>query len=174
MHSWTLIMVLGEPKYLLSGFLIGGSQKRPMRIVIRYYGSAARPRGSRGQRRRPAEKQHVAAPAMWTRCCGDDTQSRSLACVYAHLTTGEPRSAASAASWGRSRAQLVLSRVPGPPTGVTRLGSPASPRMVPVDAAACRAYRDPRTRNHSQVHSCSCVCTHVTMRAARSCPSGGL
>jgi len=33
--------------------------------------------------------------------------------------------------------------------GVTRLGSPASPRMVPVDAAACRAYRDPGTRNHS-------------------------
>ena len=35
---------------------------------------------------------------------------------------------------------------PGAPTGVTRLGSPASPRimmMVPVDAAACRAYRDP-------------------------------
>ena len=127
-----------------------------------------------GTRRRPADKQHVAAPGMWTRCCGDDTQSRSLACVYAHLTTGEPRSAASAASWGRSRAQLVLSRVPGPPTGVTRLGSPASPRMVPVDAAACRAYRDPGTRNHSQVHSCSCVCTHVTMRAARSCPSGGL
>ena len=36
----------------------------------------------------------------------------------------------------------VLTRVPGPPTGVTRLGSPASPRTVPVDAAACRAYRD--------------------------------
>ena len=70
-----------------------------------------------GTRRRPAEKQHVAAPGMWTRCCGDDTQSRSLACVYAHLTTGEPRSAASAASWGRSRAQLVLSRVPGPQLG---------------------------------------------------------
>jgi len=30
--------------------------------------------------------------------------------------------------------------LPGPPTGVTRLGSPASPRIVPVDAAACRAY----------------------------------
>ena len=44
---------------------------------------------------------------------------------------------------------LVLPRVPGPPFGVTRLGSPASPRMVPVDAAACRAYRDPRARNHS-------------------------
>ena len=29
---------------------------------------------------------------------------------------------------------------------VTRLGSPASPRMVPVDAAACRAYRDPGAR----------------------------
>ena len=28
----------------------------------------------------------------------------------------------------------VLTRVPGPPTGVTRLGSPASPLMVPVDA----------------------------------------
>jgi hypothetical protein len=28
----------------------------------------------------------------------------------------------------------VLTRVPGPPPGVTRLGSPASPRMVPVDA----------------------------------------
>ena len=61
-----------------------------------------------GTRRRPADKQHVAAPGMWTRCCGDDTQSRSLACVYAHLTTGEPRSAASASSWGRRRAQLLL------------------------------------------------------------------
>ena len=28
---------------------------------------------------------------------------------------------------------------PGAPIGVTRLGSPASPRIVPVDAAACRA-----------------------------------
>ena len=37
----------------------------------------------------------------------------------------------------------VLTRVPGPPIGVTRLGSPASPRIVPIDAAACRAYRDP-------------------------------
>ena len=27
----------------------------------------------------------------------------------------------------------VLTRVPGPPTGVTRLGSPASPRIVPVE-----------------------------------------
>jgi len=36
-----------------------------------------------------------------------------------------------------------------PPTGVTRLGSLASPRMVPVDAAACRAYRDPGARDHS-------------------------
>ena len=26
---------------------------------------------------------------------------------------------------------------------MTRPGSPASPRIVPVDAAACRAYRDP-------------------------------
>ena len=26
---------------------------------------------------------------------------------------------------------------------MTRLGSPASPRLVPVDAVACRAYRDP-------------------------------
>jgi len=26
---------------------------------------------------------------------------------------------------------------------------PASPRIVPVDAAACRAYRNPGTRNHS-------------------------
>ena len=44
----------------------------------------------------------------------------------------------------------VLTRVPGPPIGVTRLGSPASPRIVPVDAAACRAYRrDPGGRNHS-------------------------
>ena len=43
----------------------------------------------------------------------------------------------------------VLTRVPGPPVGVTRLGSPASPRIVPVDAAACRAYRDPGGRNHS-------------------------
>jgi hypothetical protein len=33
--------------------------------------------------------------------------------------------------------------------GVTRLGSPASPRMVPVAAAACRAYRDLGARNHS-------------------------
>ena len=37
----------------------------------------------------------------------------------------------------------VLTRVPGSPIGVTRLGSPASPRLVPVDAVACRAYRDP-------------------------------
>ena len=37
---------------------------------------------------------------------------------------------------------LVLTRVPGPPIGVTRLGSPASPRLVPVAAVACRAYRD--------------------------------
>ena len=44
---------------------------------------------------------------------------------------------------------FVLTRVPGPPTGVTRLGSPASPRIVPVDAAACRAYRDPGDRNRS-------------------------
>ena len=29
------------------------------------------------------------------------------------------------------------------PQLVTRLGSPALPRIVPVDAAACRAYRDP-------------------------------
>ena len=28
-----------------------------------------------------------------------------------------------------------------------RLGSPASPRIVPVDAAACRAYRDPGGTN---------------------------
>ena len=52
---------------------------------------------------------------------------------------------------------LVSTRVPGPPTGpgATRLGSPASPapRIVPVDAAACRAYRDPGARNHSQVLS---------------------
>jgi hypothetical protein len=40
----------------------------------------------------------------------------------------------------------VLTRVPGPPIGVTRLGSPASPRIVPVDAAACRAYRDPGSK----------------------------
>ena len=33
----------------------------------------------------------------------------------------------------------VLTRVPGTPIGVTRLGSPASPRIVPVDEAACRA-----------------------------------
>ena len=46
-----------------------------------------------------------------------------------------------------------LTRVPGPSSGVTRLGSPASPRLVPVDAAACRAYRDPGARNHSQVLS---------------------
>jgi len=39
---------------------------------------------------------------------------------------------------------FILTRVPGPPTGVTRLGSPASPRIVPVDAAACRDCRDPR------------------------------
>jgi len=44
---------------------------------------------------------------------------------------------------------IVLDAKPGPTTGVTRLGSPASPRMVPVDAAACRAYRDPGARNHS-------------------------
>ena len=38
-------------------------------------------------------------------------------------------------------------RVPG--------SGPASPgpRLVPVDAAACRAYRDPGARNHSQVLS---------------------
>ena len=47
----------------------------------------------------------------------------------------------------------VLTRVPGPPIGVTRLGSPASPRKIPVDAAACRAYRDPGDRNHSEVLS---------------------
>ena len=40
----------------------------------------------------------------------------------------------------------VLTRVPGPPIWVTRLGSPASPRIVPVDAAACRAYRDPGSK----------------------------
>jgi len=52
-----------------------------------------------------------------------------------------------------------------PPTGVTRLGSPASPRMVPVNAAACRAYRDPsRTRNHLQVP----VVRAVRLRAARA------
>jgi len=45
----------------------------------------------------------------------------------------------------------VLTRVPGPPIGVTRLGSPASPRIVPVDAAAYRAHRDPGDRNRSQV-----------------------
>jgi hypothetical protein len=45
----------------------------------------------------------------------------------------------------------VLTRVPGPPTGVTRLGSPASPRIVPADAAACRACRDPRARTPFQV-----------------------
>ena len=54
----------------------------------------------------------------------------------------------------------VLTRVPGPPTGVTRLGSPASPRIVPVDSAACRAYRDPGARNHSQV---------LRLRCARTC-----
>ena len=43
-----------------------------------------------------------------------------------------------------------VTRVPGPPIGVTRLGSPASPRIVPVDAAACRAYRDPGTRYRDQ------------------------
>ena len=43
----------------------------------------------------------------------------------------------------------VLTRVPRPPVGVTRLSSPASPRIVPVDAAACQAYRDPGTRNRS-------------------------
>ena len=46
-----------------------------------------------------------------------------------------------------------LEQGPGPPTGVTRLGSPASPRIVPVHAAACRAYRDPGARNHVQVLS---------------------
>jgi len=41
-------------------------------------------------------------------------------------------------------------RIPEPPTlnWGDSLGSPASPRMVPVDAAACRAYRDPGARNH--------------------------
>jgi hypothetical protein len=38
-------------------------------------------------------------------------------------------------------------RVPGPPIGVARLGSPASPRLVPVDVVACRGYRDPRGTN---------------------------
>jgi len=33
---------------------------------------------------------------------------------------------------------------PAPHLGITRLGSPASPRKVPVDAVACRAFRDPR------------------------------
>jgi len=47
----------------------------------------------------------------------------------------------------------VLTRDPGPPIGVTRLGSPASPRIVPVDAVACRAYRDPGDRNRSKVLS---------------------
>ena len=36
---------------------------------------------------------------------------------------------------------------PGAPIWVARLGSPASPRLVPVDAVACRAYRDPRGVN---------------------------
>ena len=31
---------------------------------------------------------------------------------------------------------FALTRVSGPPTGVTRLGSPASPHIVPVDAEA--------------------------------------
>ena len=39
---------------------------------------------------------------------------------------------------------------PGPRSS-SGLGSPASPRLVPVDAAACRVYRDPGIRNHSQV-----------------------
>ena len=38
----------------------------------------------------------------------------------------------------------VLTRVPGAPNWVARLGSPASPRLVPADVVACRAYRDPR------------------------------
>ena len=51
---------------------------------------------------------------------------------------------------------FARSNVPGPPIGVTRLGSPASPRIVPVDAAACRAYRDPggETALKSYVQRC--------------------
>ena len=47
--------------------------------------------------------------------------------------------------------QCHLNRVPGPPSGVTCqcLGSPASSGSVPVDAAACWAFRDTGARNRS-------------------------
>ena len=38
------------------------------------------------------------------------------------------------------RAPAVKLTGPGAPIGITRLGSPASPRKVPVDAVACRAF----------------------------------
>ena len=125
-----------------SGFLIGGSQKRPTTDCnpLLRIGRAAE-----GQ---PGATSSAGGEAARGCPCDVDTvlwrHTVAIARMCAHLTTGEPRSAASAASWGRSRAQLCLVSGPGwgPPTGVKCLGSPASPRMVPVDAAACRAYRD--------------------------------
>jgi len=52
----------------------------------------------------------------------------------------------------------TLTRVPGPPIGVTRLGSPASPRLVPVAAVACRAYRDPGGVNKATHTLCYTLC----------------
>jgi len=69
----------------------------------------------------PSNPLHAAPPC--SRCLSSDC----LQCLYARSNP----------------------RVPGPLIGVTRLGSPASPRIVPVDAAACRAYRDPGGRNRS-------------------------
>ena len=43
--------------------------------------------------------------------------------------------------------QMMMQCLHARSTGVTRLGSPTSPRIVPVDAAACRAHRDPGIRN---------------------------
>ena len=47
-------------------------------------------------------------------------------------------------SWIKPRPSRLTKSLTGRRIGVTRLGSPASPRIVPVDAAACRAIETRR------------------------------
>jgi hypothetical protein len=81
-------------------------------------------------------------------------------------------------SWGladiKHKSSPPLSGVTGPARppaqfNHTRLGSPASPRKVPVDAVACRAFRDPRgeTTPKSKDNALSCR-LHKTKKHTRS------
>ena len=100
-------------------------------------------------------------PVHHTRCDLSSYHHTLVACAHSRTPTSPhppttPPSARILVACAHSRTRTsphhhdcldALTRVPGPPIGVTRLDSPASPRLVPVDAVACRAYRDPGGTN---------------------------